>query len=247
MGATVLIHGRDLEKGKKVMLEIQDVSGSDKLDLFIADLSSLDKVRRLASDIQEKHGQLHVLINNAGIYSRDRRMTEDGLEATFAVNYLAPFLLTNLLLDALKKGAPSRIINVASVAHVNATLDWDNLQGEKRFESFDAYARSKLCIILFTYALARRLKVTKVTANCLHPGVIRTKLLRAGWGASFGADVEKGARTPVYLASSPEIDGVTGKYFENMRPVRSSSISYDKTLQEELWEISEKLIGQAKY
>lgn len=241
MGANVLIHGRNHEKGKAVQKEISKLSGNNNLELFIADLSSQSQVRGLAIEIKETHERLHVLINNAGMFQKERRLTEDGIEMTFAVNYLAPFLLTNLLLDLLKESAPSRIINVASIAHESAVIDWSNLLGERYYDGYDAYALSKLCIVLFTYALAERLDGTGVTANCLHPGVIKTKLLREGFGNYPGDTPEKGARTSVYLASSPEMEGVSGRYFENLRPARSSIISYDKALWARLWKVSEKL------
>ncbi len=241
-GETVLLHGRNSEKGKAVLDEIKRSTGNGSLEFFEADLSSQQQVRRLASNVKERHNQLQVLINNAGTYLPERRLTEGGIETTFAVNYLAPFLLTHELLDVLEKSGPSRIINVASVAHWNAKLDWNNLQGEKWYDGFQAYALSKLCVILFTYALSRRLRGTNVTANCLHPGVIRTKLLYAGFGNYPGATPEKGARTPVYLATSPEVEGISGKYFENCKPGRSSSVSYDENLQERLWLVSERLV-----
>ncbi len=243
MGANILIHGRNLEKGKAVLKEVSKVSGNSDLELFIADLSSQREVRNLASEIKKNHDHLDVLINNAGMFEKERRLTRDSIETTFAVNYLAPFLLTNLLLDLLKRSAPSRIINVASIAHRSTAIDWDNLQGERYYDGFNAYAVSKLCIILFTYALSRRLKDSEVTVNCLHPGVIKTKLLREGFGNYPGETPEKGARTSIYLASSPEMEGVSGKYFENQRPAHSSTISYDEALQERLWKISENLTG----
>ena len=197
----------------------------------------------MAAEIRESQDRLHVLINNAGTFEPKRRTTEDGLEKTFAVNYLVQFLLTRELLDLMERSAPARIINVASIAHWNGAMDWSNLQGEQRYEGFDAYARSKLAVVLFTYSLARRLKGTSVTANCLHPGTIRTKLLRASFGDHPGGIPEKGARTAVYLASSAKVEGISGKYFEECKAVRSSPRSYDQGLQEELWRISERLIG----
>ncbi len=247
MGANVLIHGRNGEKGRAVLKEISKVSGNHDLELFIADLSSQREVRNLTKDVQKSHDHLSVLINNAGIFEKERKITENGIEATFSVNYLAPFLLTNLLLDLLKKSAPSRIINVASIAHKSASaiVDWDDIQGERYYDGYNAYALSKLCIVLFTYALSRRLEGTRVTANCLHPGVIRTKLLREGFGDYPGDTPEMGARTSIYLASAPEMEGVSGKYFENQKPARSSTVSYDTALQERLWKISENLTGLA--
>jgi NAD(P)-dependent dehydrogenase (short-subunit alcohol dehydrogenase family) len=196
MGAKVLLHGRDPEKGRRVHEEIARTTGIDQLDLFIADLASQRQVRRLAAEVVERHERLHVLINNAGTFEVERGLTEDGLETTFAVNYLAPFLLTQELLGLLEESSLSRIINGASIAHLNAKVDWNNLQGERWYDGFQAYALSKLGIVLFTFELAERLKATVVTANCLHPGVIKTKLLRAGFGDYPGSPPEKGARTP---------------------------------------------------
>lgn len=244
-GAVVLLHGRNPSKGQRVMEEIRSVTGSDRLQFFLADLASQQQVHSLAEEIIESYDRLHMLINNAGIFQQERRLTEDGLETTFAVNYLAPFLLVRELLSLLKKSAPSRIINVASVAHWNAQVDWNNLQGERHYDAFDAYALSKLCIILFTYALAERLKGTRVTANCLHPGVIKTKLLRASFGDHPGDTPEKGAETSVYLACSSEVKDVTGHYFEKCKPVRSSPLSYDQERRDKLWMVSEKLTRQA--
>ncbi len=176
MGAKVLLHGRDPVKGRRVREEIARTTGSYQLDLFIVDLSSQKQVRKLAAEVVEKHKRLHVLINNAGIFQAERRLTDDGLETTFAVNYLAPFLLTHELLELLDESSPSRIINVASIAHLNAKVDWNNMQGERWYDGFQTYALSKLGIVLFTFELAERLKASTVTANCLHPGVIKNKL-----------------------------------------------------------------------
>ncbi|MDM7935116.1 MAG: SDR family oxidoreductase [Methanothrix sp.] len=242
-GAFVLVHGRSPERGRRALEEIRRMSGSDRLELFVSDLSSMAQVRRLAADVAERHDQLHVLINNAGTFQRERTLTEDGLETTFAVNYMAPFLLTHGLLDLLRRNAPARVINVASAAHWNAHLDWRNLQGERDYDGFSAYASSKLALILFTYALARRLQGTGVTANCLHPGVIRTKLLSAGFGDHPGGTPERGARTSVYLACSPEVEQMSGRYFERCTPISSSPSSYSQDLQERLWRVSEGLAG----
>ena len=245
MGAKVLLHGRDPEKGRRVHEEIARTTGSDQLDLFIADLASQRQVRKLAVDVVEKHESLHVLINNAGTFQAEHRLTEDGLETTFAVNYLAPFLLTHELLGLLKESSPSRIINVASIAHLNAKVDWNNLQGERSYDGFQAYALSKLGIVLFTYELAERLKGSTVTANCLHPGVIKTKLLLAGFGDYPGSLPEKGARTSIYLASSLDVKGISGEYFMECRPAKSSTLSYNKDLQERFWELAETFTGAA--
>ena len=245
-GATVLLHGRNLQKGEAALEDIHRITGSNRIYLYIADFSSLVQVRNLASKVHEEHNRLNLFINNAGTFDRERKITEDGLETTFSVNYLAPFLLTHELLDLLKASAPSRVINVASITHWNGMMDWDNLQGEKSYEGFDAYALSKLALILFTYALAERLRGTGVTANCLHPGVIKTKLLRAGFGDYPGDTPEKGARTSVYLACSPEVERISGLYFEECKAVSSSPVSYDRKLQERLWRISKELTGLEK-
>ena len=243
MGAKVLLHGRDPKKGQVVLEEIHLKTGSDRLEFYLADLSSQQQIRSLAAKVKENNHRLDVLINNAGIFMPERKMAEEGIETTFAVNYLAPFLLTRELDDLLKQSAPSRIINVASIAHWNAKLEWNNLQGERYYEGFDAYALSKLGVILFTYALAERLLGSGVTANCLHPGVIETKLLRAGFGDYPGDTPENGARTSVYLASSLKEKDVTGQYFEECKPTRSSPASYNRELQDKLWRISEELTG----
>jgi NAD(P)-dependent dehydrogenase (short-subunit alcohol dehydrogenase family) len=161
---------------------------------------------------------------NVGAYMKDRKLTADGSETTFAVNFLAPFLLNNLLLDLLKKSAPFRTVNATSIAHMSADIDWSDLQGERGFGGYKAYSQSKLAIILFTYTLAWMLEGTGVTANCIHPGIINTKLLRAGFGMG-GESVEEGIRTPVYLASSPDVQNVSNRYFDDCRPMRSSPIS----------------------
>ena len=242
LGATVLLHGRNAERGQKALAEVRKVTGSESLDYFAADLSSLKQVRALAAQVREKYDRLHVLVNNAGVYMQERRLTEDGLETTFAVNHLAHFLLTHLLLDLLKKSAPARIVNVSSGLHHSARVDLDDLQGEKRFSGFSAYCLSKLGNILFTYELAERLAGTGVTVNALHPGGIATKLLRAASGSS-GASLEEGAATPVYLASAPEVENVTGEYFVRKRAAPSSPLTHDVKLRREFWAISERLAG----
>lgn len=239
MGATVLLHGRDARKGKKVKDEIMRATGNSRIHFFQADLASLDEVRHIAAAIQEKFNHLHVLINNAGVFEAKRRLSKDGFEMTFAVNHLAHFLLTCLLKDLIIGSAPARVINVSSMAH-STTLDFDNLQGEKGYSGYTAYAYSKLCNILFTFKLAKLWQDKGVTVNCLHPGVINTKLLRAGWGMG-GASVRQGARTSVYLASSGEVENVTGKYFFDMQgPAQPAQIAYDEQVQNRLWELSEK-------
>ncbi|TSA14766.1 SDR family NAD(P)-dependent oxidoreductase [bacterium] len=242
LGATVLVHGRDAARGRNVVEEIRTATGNPKVDLFIADLSSRQQVRQLAADITNHCSALHVLINNAGVFMNERRLTVDGLETTFAVNHLAPFLLTNLLLDLLKKSAPARIITVSSVAHTRGKLDFENLQAEKNFGGYSSYALSKLANVLFTYELGELLAGTGITSNCLHPGVIGTKLLRAGFNIT-GANTSDGAETLIYLATSPETDGVTGKYFQEKQETPSSPITHDIALRKRMWEVSAQLTG----
>lgn len=253
MGATVVMVCRDQVKGKKAQNEIKEKSGNDAVDLMLADLSSQESIRQLAENFQQHYQQLHVLINNAGVVNLSRRETVDGLEMTLAVNYLAPFLLTNLLLDKLKASAPARIVNVSSESHQSGYIKMDDLELEKGYSLMSAYGQSKLALVLFTYELARRLQGTGVTANCLHPGFVATNIGQNGVGSvgrsivknisSLGISPEEGAKTSIYLASSPEIEGVTGKYFVKSIPVRSAPISYDQTLQRQLWEESTKLVN----
>jgi retinol dehydrogenase-14 len=242
LGATVLVHARNPARGKVVVEEIQTSTGNRKVDLFIADLASLKQVRELAAEFHRRYDRLDVLINNAGVFMNERKLTEDGFEMTYAINHLAPFLLTNLLLDLLKKSAPSRVITVSSVAHTRGRIDFENLQAEKTFGGYYAYALTKLANILFAHQLARQLEGTGVTSNCLHPGVIGTKLLRAGFNMP-GASTADGAETLIHLASSPEVERVTGKYFQNKISISSSPVTYDETLQQELWKVSQKQTG----
>jgi NAD(P)-dependent dehydrogenase (short-subunit alcohol dehydrogenase family) len=242
MGAKVLVHGRNSERCRAVVDEIHTATGRDDADYVVADFASLNQVRAMAAQVRARHDRLHVLINNAGVQLRERRLTEDGREMTFQVNHLAPFLLTGLLLDLLKTSAPARIVNVSSSSHQGAHMDFANLQGEKRFDGYGAYCLSKLGNVLFTYELAERLAGTRVTVNCLHPGVIDTKLLRAGFGPG-GGGLEEGAETPVYLASAPELENVTGKYFVRKRETPSSQVTRDRDLQRKFWQVSEKLAG----
>ena len=267
MGAPVVLVCRDPERGEAAQSEIRAGSGSEAVELMIAELSSQRQIRKLASDFRSKHDRLHVLVNNAGTYESERSETEDGLEATFAVNHLAPFLLTNLLLPVLVASAPSRIVTVSSAGHGYGTkINFDDLQGERRYRAGPAYSQSKLANVLFTYELARRLEGTGVTANCLHPGAVYTGLLRykgvvgavvrtlIGASRPFLLNTEQGAATSVYVASSPDVDGVTGHYFRKqeitvwpmgfnaqVRAVRSSKQSYDESVARRLWEVSEKL------
>lgn len=250
MGATVVMVCRSRERGEAALAEITRESGNNSVVLLLADLSSQTAIRDLAAEFTTSFPGLHVLINNAGIIPKGRTVTEDGLEAQFATNHLACFLLTNLLLDTLKASAPARIINVSSKVHEGAFLNFNDLLSERSYRPSHVYAWTKLANVLFTYELARRLEATRVTANCLHPGAVATNLLADYLPNTLrfmtkiiGVSAEKGARTSLYLATSPEVEGVSGKYFVNQQPVPSSKVSYDRTAARRLWEASAKLTG----
>jgi NAD(P)-dependent dehydrogenase (short-subunit alcohol dehydrogenase family) len=251
MGARVVIVSRNPDKGRAAVAEVQAASPSREGELIVADLSSQAEVRRAAAELRSRHPRLDVLVNNAGLYVPERHVTVDGIEETFAVNHLAPFLLTRELLDLLRASGAARIVNVSSEAHRPAKMYWEDLQFSNRpYRAFRAYGQSKLANVLFTYELARRLEGTGVTANALHPGVIAS-----GFGQTYGgavsvlvklarpflASIEEGARTSVYLASSPEVASVTGKYFVKRRAVRSNEVSYCQCSQKKLWALSEEL------
>jgi NAD(P)-dependent dehydrogenase (short-subunit alcohol dehydrogenase family) len=252
MGATVVMVCRSQERGEGALAEIKQTSGNKHVYLLVADLASQAAIGNLAREFKRNYSALHVLINNAGIIPRKRQLTVDGLETQFAVNHLAPFLLTNLLLGVLKASAPARIVTVASDMHRGATIDFDDLQSAESYRPLQVYSRTKLANILFTYELARRLEGTEVTANCLHPGVVSTKLLADGMGIPrplksttklIGSGPTKGAKTSIYLATSPEVEGVSGKYFVRQKPVESSKTSYDENLAGRLWKRSAELTG----
>ncbi len=244
LGAKVILVCRRKHDGEEVAREI-GARHSVIPDVVAADLSSQASIRMAAADLQSRYPRLHVLVNNAGVIPSKREVTPDGIEMQFAVNHLAYFLLTSLILPQLKAGAPSRVINVSSGAHSNANVDFDDLQAERGYDAKQVYSRSKLANILFTYELARRLRGTGVAANALNPGVVATRMLADYMGtastSTFGASPEEGAATSVYLASSPEVEGVTGKYFERKRARRSSRESYDEAAARRLWEISERM------
>jgi NAD(P)-dependent dehydrogenase (short-subunit alcohol dehydrogenase family) len=256
MGATVILVARDPTKGGAALDDIRRASGNEHVELMLADLASLDSVRQLAADFRAKHQQLHVLVNNAGSYNMQRSETKDGFETTFAVNHLAYVLLTTLLLDVLKASAPARIVNVSSASHRGATINFDDLHGNDGYRGLGAYGQSKLANVLFTYELARRLEGTGVTANCLHPGVVMTNFGHNNtgiFGSFFGVyhalarpfllTPEQGAETSIYLASSPEAEGVTGKYFVKKRPVESNEVSHDIEVAQRLWQVSEEMLN----
>ena len=248
-GFKVIVHGRNLKKVLSVVDEIKEKAGNKNISGKVADFSDLNEVKEMANDLIEEiendkgyNGRLDVLINNAGTYERTRKLNPDGYELTLTVNHLAHFLLTNLILDIIKKSDDGRIINVSSMIHAGS-IDFDNLNCEHYYDGSYAYSISKLCNILFTYRLARMLDGEKVTVNCLHPGVINTKLLRAGWGGG-GSGVEEGAKTSVYLATSDEVKGITGRYFVNMKAVKSKPITYDLKVQDRCWDESMKMVGK---
>jgi NAD(P)-dependent dehydrogenase (short-subunit alcohol dehydrogenase family) len=250
MGATVVMVCRHPERGEAAQAEIQAISGNPDVDLLIADLASLTSIRQMADAFKNRYQHLHVLINNAGVTKKKGTLTDEGLEMTFAVNHLGPFLLTHLLLDVLKASAPARIINVSSMVHKWGKIDFEDLQGERQYGMDKAYNQSKLANVLFTYELARRLEGTGVTVNSLHPGMVVTDFGREYTGFKgvmsrlwqvFMKSPEEGAETPIYLASSPEVKGISGKYYVNMKAVRSSKATYDVDLARRLWQVSAAL------
>jgi len=254
MGATLVMVCRDRSRGELALGEVREASGNDSVRLMLSDLSSLGSVRELAEAFLAQQQPLHVLVNNAGIFSLRHRTTVDGFEETFAVNYLAPFLLTNLLLNSLRSSAPSRIVNVSSASHYGGHIDFDDLQGNRRYRGGRAYSQSKLALVLFTHKLAEMLAGTGVTANSLHPGVVATNIWRRSAGrasfvmkipALFMASPKEGAETVVFLASSSNVERVSGEYFEKKAAKRSSKESYDRAVADRLWNISGELTGLA--
>ncbi|MFX0043250.1 MAG: SDR family oxidoreductase [Candidatus Hodarchaeota archaeon] len=239
-GYHVIVHGRNQEKAQLAMKDIEKQIDNRNMSFVYADLGSFIQIKEMVSDIYDRFNRLDVLINNAGVYRSKRSITPEGLEETFAVNYVAPFLLTNHLIDLLKKGKSSRIINVASRVHSNK-FDFNNLQFESGYTGVKAYAKSKTALILFTYLLADKLKNTNITVNCLHPGVIRTKLLRSA-SMSYGAPRSEGAKTLIFAATAPELENVSGKYFVNNRFEPSKDITYDKDIQKKLWKKTKEIV-----
>lgn len=255
MGATVVLVCRSGARGTEALNDIKARTGNDAVSLVIADFSSQQQVRSAAAEILEQFDRLDVLVNNAGVTPWERRVTaENGLELIFAVNHLAPLLLTTLLLDRLKASAPARVVTVSSGAHRRRALDFDDLQNEKRYVPFDVYSQSKLANVYFTYVLARRLEGTGVTANCLHPGVVSTALFRhlpfvlriaLKFARPLLLTSAQGADTVVYLAAAPEVADVSGRFFERREAVESSPASYDEDAARRLWEVSEALTAES--
>lgn len=243
-GATVLMVCRDHARGEAAQQQIRAATGNAAVELWQADLASLDGVRRLAVALQAAHPVINVLINNAGVMLDKRQMSADGFELQLAVNHLAPFLLTRLLEPALAAGAPSRVVNVSSRLHSMGHIDFNDLQSTGTYKMYAAYGRSKLACVMATYDLAERWQPRGITVNCLHPGVIDTNLGgMPGFVKKLLPKADKGARTSLYLAMSPEVANVTGCYFSNCKPVKSSAESRDRAIRARLWQETERLVG----
>ena len=255
LGARVAITGRNPGRVEAAAVEIRAATGNPDVHAFTADLSSQAEVRRLAAEVLDAYPRLDVLVNNVGGSWATRHVTADGLEHTFAVNHLAAFLLTNLLLDRLKASAPARVVTVSSNAQSLGKIDFEDLQGERRYSEQKAYPQSKLASVMFTYELARRLAGTGVTATVLHPGVVSTRFgsedpslifkVLVPFYRPFMKTPQQGAATSIYLASSPKVEGVTGAYFANGKPQTSNKASYDESAAARLWQVSAGLVGQA--
>jgi len=252
-GATVIVVGRDAAKSAATVNHIKQQTGNLAVEFMLADLSSQKEIHQLAQQFTSRYQRLHVLVNNAGALFTARQQSVDGIEMTFALNHLNYFLLTDLLLDTLNASAPARIVNVGASAHQFARrVNFDDLQGQRKYSAWGAYGQSKLCNLLFTYELARRLDGTGVTVNALHPGVVATNFGMSGGGLMplFNRLMsiamlrpERGAQTVLYLAASPEVEGVSGKYFVNQKAVRSSKASYDQSAADRLWQVSAAMCG----
>lgn len=253
-GAQVVIISRSPERCRMAAEQIKSDTGNAKVHFIAADLSYTAGIQDAAYQFKRHFTRLDVLVNNAGAFFDKRMVNTDGYEMTFALNHLNYFLLTHLLLDVLKTSSPARVVNVSSDAHRGMTLNFDDLQNEKNYQGFKVYGQSKLCNVLFTYELARRLDGTRVTANALHPGFVATKFatnngplytLGMRLMGFLAKSPQKGAQTSIYLACAPEVEGVNGKYFTDLRAVDSSPASYDRASAERLWQASLSLIGQA--
>ena len=255
-GAQVVIAGRSPQKTRDTADQIKSETGNELVQYLLADFSDLQQVSDLASAYKERYSRMDVLLNNAGTYFNTRVKTAYGVEMTFLVNHLAPFLLTNLLLELIQASAPARIINVASDAHKFATLNFDDLGFEHGYFGFNAYGRSKLANVLFTYELARRLEGSGVTVNAVHPGHVATDIWKTNFSifgpalkfvmSLFSLTPQQGADTLIYLASSPDVAQITGQYFIKRKAVPSSSLSHDKETARHLWEFSERITSQIK-
>jgi NAD(P)-dependent dehydrogenase (short-subunit alcohol dehydrogenase family) len=252
LGATVVMLCRSRERGEEARDAVRRESRNDAVELAVADLASQASIRAFAEEFLSRHESLHVLVNNAAVIAPARTLTVDGIETQFAVNHLAPFLLTHLLFARLRQSAPARVVNVSSGMHRRTGIDFNNLQGERHYHPRRIYAQTKLCNVLFTVDLAGRTRSSGVTANALHPGTISTGLYGRFLGLPswlgfvsqwYGSSPERGAATPIYLAASPEVAGVTGQYFKNRRPAPMNPLAHDAAVRRRLWELSEKLTG----
>jgi NAD(P)-dependent dehydrogenase (short-subunit alcohol dehydrogenase family) len=241
MGAHVIVHGRTIPRTEEAAQDIARQSGA-LVDFVTGDYASLAQVRQIAGQILTKTNRLDVLINNAGTYMGERHLTDDGFEMTWQINHLAPYLLTTLLVDRLKNCAPARVVTVASMTHAYAKLDYENLQGEREYKGSRAYSLAKLGNVMTTFYLSEKLAGSGVTVNCLHPGVVDTKLLRASYNIP-GISTENGAKTSVYLASSPEVEGVTGKYFDDCKEAAPSPVSLDAVERQRFMEVTNRMLG----
>jgi len=251
LGAKIVMVGRDEKRTAQAVELVKSQTGNQAISYLLADLSSLQEVRRLAQEFKEKHNQLDVLLNNAGAIFLWRKVSVDGYEMSLALNHLNYFLLTDLLLDMLKSAPAGRVVNVASNAHYRGHIDFDDLQSERWYNGMRTYSMSKLMNVMYTYELSRRLQGTHVTANCLHPGFVASQFAwNNGWIVRLGISlitgrisVEDGAKCPIYLASAPDVEGVSGKYFNyNMQERRSNEESYDQNIAKRLWAESERLV-----
>lgn len=252
-GATLVLVSRNADKGRAVVARMRREADNEAISFLQADLSRLDQVRRVAGEIRERCNRLDVLLNNAGAIFMRRRENPDGIEMTWALNHLNYFLLTHELLELIKTSAPARIVNVASTAHHRGAINFDDLEGRRAYFGRRAYEQSKLANILFTYELARRLDGSGVTANALHPGFVRTRfgsnnglpvrLLLAALMRTSGISVADGGKTSVYLATSPEVEGASGGYYDRCALARSSSASRDETVARRLWQVSAERVG----
>lgn len=248
VGAIIVFTSRDETKGEKVKEEIIAQSNNQDVEMMVCDLASFASIRSFCDAFKKKHDHLHVLINNAGIWELKRNLSQDGIELTLAVNHLAPFLMTNLLLDTIKANAPARVINVSSGLHFYGNVKFDDLEGEKSFNGSRAYCHSKLMNVLFTKELARKLQGSGVTVNSMHPGVVATSLSRnfhpvwRGMTKLFFISPQKGAETLIYLATSPEVEGLTGKYFYKKRAAKYSKKADDDAVASRLWQVSEDYV-----
>ncbi len=254
-GARVVMLCRNKKRGEEALIEVKKLSRNQEVDLMLCDLGSLESIRSFSKEFHEKYDRLDILVNNAGVTLPKREETKDGFELQFGINHLGHFLLTNLLLDVIRKSESGRIVVVSSGAHKAGKIHFKDLQLKKSFNMIKAYGQSKLANLLFAYELSHRLKDENITVNALHPGAVATDMginRDTGFGEfvtkklkPFFQTPEEGSSTAVYLATAKEVEGITGKYYYKMKPIESSRESYSRSLQKKLWQISEVLVGLA--